>query len=425
MPSWVWVSYFRKMSNHKCKAKHHGSRIRVCISPTMHIFHQWPLHLQATVNKEWSGAEDDSQPIIPPAQASSGRTPSWSINVQQQNHKLLTCLFSCGPRSEIAATTSTYKARRCPCVFTSVSDPTHGLSYPKPTPQCSQQAHSLHVAILCVAGACVLVRLGTGRTGAIKIWTTMQRFSPPRRCRVRVMPGQYVCVWVVNCLNVRMWSEGHQWEEFISILVVTYLCSEMSMWNKEKTHRGALLSKKPSDILSCSVCWWPKPAKLPLLRTYQAIWETLHLPFYEPFRSSSAIRCCHPRCFSHCLKNTFAEIWFSDFSSHPKWAQTVDDSLPPCSSCRCAQGWPAVSSLDISEQPRFFQPVLRWSHFEEDPAKLHRERDANKKTHQNTASISNTKSSPPICVFLGTEGPWYNSPRDWGMGGVPRTAQIH
>lgn len=384
----------------------------------MHIFHQWLLHLQA---KERTKSGPVQKTIhspsyhLPSHVSSCDTTPSWSINAQQQNHKILTCLSSRDPRSEITTTTSTYKARGCPWVFTSVSDSAHGLSYPKPPPQCSQQGHSLHTAILCVTGACVHVRLGTGRTGAIKIWITMQRFFPPRRRWVHVMAGHYVCVWVVNCLYVRMWREGRQREEFISILVVTYLCSKTSTWNKEKTHRGALLCKKPSDIYNCSVCWWPKPAKHSLLRTYQAkIRETLHLPFHGPFRRSSLIRCCHLRCFSHCLKYTFAIIWLSDFSSHPKQARRVDDSLPPCSSCWCTQGWSAFSSLDISERPGFFHPLLRGSHFEEDLAKLHGERDTKKNTHQNRASISNTKSSSPsTCVFLWPEGPRDHSPGEW------------
>lgn len=62
----------------------------------------------------------------------------------------------------------------------------------------------------------------------------------------------------------------------------------------------------------------------------------------------------------------FATIWFSDFSSHPKLSQRAYDSLSPCSSCWCALRWSDVSSLDISEQPRFFHLVLRGSHFEED-----------------------------------------------------------
>lgn len=146
-----------------------------------------------------------------------------------------------------------------------MDNPTQNLAH-----SASQQAHSLHMAILCVTGTCVHVKLGTGKTGAIKIWLTMQRFFPPRQRWVHVALGQYVCVWAVNCLYVRMWREGRQWEEFISILVVTYLCSKTSTWNKEKTHRGALLCRKPSDICNCSVCWWPKPAKLPLLGTYEA-----------------------------------------------------------------------------------------------------------------------------------------------------------
>lgn len=40
-------------------------------------------------------------------------------------------------------------------------------------------------------------------------------------------------------------------------------------WNKEETHRGALLCQKPSDTRSCSRCWWPKPAQLPLCGTRQ------------------------------------------------------------------------------------------------------------------------------------------------------------
>lgn len=121
-----------------------------------------------------------------------------------------------------------------------------------------------------VVRAHLLFKLRTGRIGRLKCWIIKQCFFPPRWCWVWVMPGQYVCVWVVNCLYMRMCREGRQWEEFISISVVTYLCSEMSTWNKEKTHRGALLCKKASDIRSCSVRWWPNMAKLPFLRSHQS-----------------------------------------------------------------------------------------------------------------------------------------------------------
>lgn len=183
-------------------------------------------------------------------------------------------------------------------------------------------------------------------------------------------------------------------------------------WNKEKTHRGALLCKKLSDIRSCSVCWWPKPAKLPLLRTYQAkLWETLHLPFYEPFCSSPRTRCCHPRWSFPLLEVHLCchlILWFlipPKAGTESRWLPSSMQVPLMCTGTVCC--------LHIPEQPRFFQPVLRRSHFEDEPAKLHRERDANKKTHQNTASISNTTSSSPSTqVFLGTEGSWDNSPAD-------------
>ena len=108
------------------------------------------------------------------------------------------------------------------------------------------------MATLCVIGACVLVGLGTGRTGAIKSWITMQRFFPPRRRWVHIMPGQYVCVWVANCLYVRMWREGRQWEEFISILVVTHLCSKTR--GTKRRHIGEPCFAKSSLTFAAAQC---------------------------------------------------------------------------------------------------------------------------------------------------------------------------
>lgn len=57
MPSGIWDSCFRKRKkSHKCKVKHHDGRTSACISPNMHFFHQWQLHLQPT---EWTEREED------------------------------------------------------------------------------------------------------------------------------------------------------------------------------------------------------------------------------------------------------------------------------------------------------------------------------------------------------------------------------
>lgn len=208
-----------------------------------------------------------------------------------------------------------------------------------------------------------------------------------------------------------MWREGRQWEEFISILVVTYLCSETR--GTKRRHIGEPCFAK-SSLTFAAVQYaggqnQPNSHCLGHTRpNYEKLFTRLSMSLSAAHHAYAAAT---PGVFSPYLKHTFAAIWFSDFSSHPKRAQRVDDSPPPCGPADVHRDG---LCLHIPEQPRFFQPLLRRSHFEDEPAKLHRERDANKKTHQNTASISNTTSSSPSTqIFLGTEGPWDNSPADW------------
>lgn len=68
-----------------------------------------------------------------------GVGPLWSIHSQQKSHKLQLCLLLHAPGLKQQGGVG------CPCIFFSDND-SFGLSYPKHTPNCLQQAHSLHVA---------------------------------------------------------------------------------------------------------------------------------------------------------------------------------------------------------------------------------------------------------------------------------------
>lgn len=241
--------------------------------------------------------------------------------------------------------------------------------------------------ILSVISAHLLFRLGTGRTGELKSWILKQWFLPPRCSRVRIMPGQYVCVWVVNCLCVRMQREGGQWEEFISILVVTCLCSETSTWNKEEPHRGALLCKKAlwhSQLFSVLVAK-PSQTAIPQDTPSQILSKekllTRHDPSVAHHPHGASTPGVFPPAWTAFLLKSELLISHPTCSRHREMTPFLLRALADV----CRGG--LLFYLGISEHPQFFQTILRGSHFEEDPAKLLSKRDASKHTNKNSICL--------------------------------------
>lgn len=146
------------------------------------------------------------------------------------------------------------------------------------------------------------------RLERLKVGLGCSDFFPPRRRWVRITPGQYVCMWVVNCLYVRMWREGRQWEEFISILVVTYLCSETR--GTKRRHIGEPCFAK-SSLTFAAVQYaggqnQPNSHCLGHTRpNYEKLFTCLSMSLSAAHRAHAAAT---PGGFSPYLKYTFAAI---------------------------------------------------------------------------------------------------------------------